>query len=133
MALTPDAIVKCFHHLGYPNVGEISTFAFGVPAAMQTTFMIGGALVRILPNAESMVYDFIAKLDRAECAVDEFLETVSIAKAEDVEYRENAFAKIAQVYKMRQQALANLLGIVPNPFDQREWLQGGTISVPVTG
>ena len=34
-------------------------------------------------------------------------------------------------YKVAQQALANLMGVPTNPWDQREWLQGGRINVSV--
>ncbi len=133
MALTQDEMVSSRHHLGYPNVGEVQTFAFGIPAAMQTTFMIEGAMVRILPQAEARFRYLLSKLDQTECKIDDVLDSADMSEAEDVKFRDNALAKVAQVYKVYQQSLANLMGIVPNPYDQREWLQGGGINVSVTG
>lgn len=133
MALTQDQMVKARHHMGYPNVGAVQTFAFGVPAAMQTTFMIEGAMVRILPQAESRLQYLLEKLDKAECKIDDVLDSADMSEAEDVKFRDNGLAKVAQVYKVYQQGLANLMGIVPNPYDQREWLQGGGINVSVIG
>lgn len=134
MALTEDEQVKCRHHLGYPNVGAVQTYAFGVPAAMQTTFMIEGAMVRVLAQAESRLRFLLDKLDQAECKIDDILGIVEISKAEDTEFDPDALSKLARIYKIHQQSLANLLGIVPNPFDQRDWLQGsGGINVAVSG
>ena len=60
------------------------------------------------------------------------LENVDLVKAQDVEFNQGSLGQIARIYKIHQQSLANLLGIVPNPFDQREWLSGsGGINVPV--
>lgn len=133
--LTVDEIVKCRHHMGYPNVSAVSTYALGVPAAMQTTFMIEGAVVRVLPESEEILRRLLSQLDAVECKVDELLDIVFTSKAEDVEFDDKAIEKLAKVYKIRQQSLANLLAVVPNPFDQREWLQmgGGGVNVPVTG
>lgn len=133
--LTQEEMVKCRHHLGYPNVGEVQTFAFGVPAAMQTTFMIEGAMVRVLPNAEAMLRDLLAKLDKDECRADELLDIVEFESIEQTKYRDNALQKVAQHYLRHQQSLSNLLGIVPNPWDQREWVASGSgnINVPVQG
>ncbi len=135
MALTQDEIVKCRSHLGYPNVSAVATYALGVPAAMQTTFMIEGALVKVLAQAESRLRDLLAKLDRAECKIDDVLDVVELTEAEDVKFNQEALSKLAQIYKIHQQGLANLLGIVPNPWDQRDWLKmgGGGINVPVMG
>lgn len=133
--LTEEEIVKCRHHLGYPNVASVQTYALGIPAAMQTTFMIEGALVRVLTSAEGRLRDLLDKLDRAECKVEEILETIIISKAEDVEYNQNALGQNAKIYRLWQQSVANLLGIVPNPYDQRDWLMsgGGFVNVPVSG
>jgi hypothetical protein len=134
MALTPDEIVKCRAHMGYPNISAVSTYALGVPAAMQTTFMIEGAMVKVLPQAESRLRYLLEKLDKAECKIDDVLDVVEMTKAEDVEFNQEALPRLARIYKIHQQGLANLLGIVPNPHDQREWLAGaGGINVPVMG
>ncbi len=134
--LTDDEIVKARHHMGYPNVSAVATYSLGIPAAMQTTFMIEGALVRVLFSAEKKFRELLDKLDRAECKVEEVLDAVVLSKAEDVEYNQDALKKVATVYKLWQQSMANMLGIVPNPFDQREWLglgEGGGVNVPVVG
>ena len=134
--LTTEEIVNARHHCGYPNVSAVATYSLGIPAAMQTTFMIEGALVRVLQEAEKKFRDLLAKLDRAECKVEEILEAIVLSKAEDVEYNQAALQRNAQIYKIWQQSLTNMLGIVPNPYDQREWLQTGSaggLNVPVVG
>jgi len=135
MALTPDEIVKVRGHMGYPNVSAVQTYALGVPTAMQTTFMIEGAMVKVLAQAEARLRFLLAKLDAAECKIDDILEVVELTKAEDVEFNQGGLTMIARIYKIHQQSLANLLGVVPNPWDQREWLSGagGSINVPVSG
>lgn len=134
--LTEEEIVKARYHMGYPNVAAVQTYALGIPAAMQTTFMIEGALVKVLTAAEGQFRILLDRLDRAECKVEEILDAVVLSKAEDVEYNQDALKKAATVYKLWQSSMANMLGIVANPFDQREWLglaEGGGVNVPVVG
>lgn len=118
------------HHLGYLGVEAVSTFALGVPAAMQTTFMIEGAMVRLLPEAVERFRSLLCQLDAVESEVFCGMDLASVNKLDTIEINPKRLSELAKYYKIAQQGLANLLGCPANPFDMREWLKGG-INVPV--
>lgn len=123
--LTEQDKVRARHHLGYLNVEAAQTFTLGIPAAVQTQFMIEGALNRVLPQAIPKLLDLLEKLDCVECELFGGIDLASVNKISEVEVNPKRRRELAGYYKVAQQSLANLLGIVANPFDMREWLQGG--------
>ena len=119
------------HHLGYPNVEAVSTFYLGVPAAMQTTFMIEGAMVRVLPEAVDLVRTLMARMDSIENQVFCGSDLADVEELGEIKVAADRVAKLAEYYKLAQHELSNLFGVVPNPWDQRSWLQYGAVNVPV--
>ncbi len=125
--------------MGYLNVTDAQTFILGVPAAVQTQFMIEGALNRILPQAVPMFRDFLDKLDGIEAQVVENQDALVVSSLGDIKINPDEFKSLIQRYKYWQGNLANLLCCQPNPFDQRPLLGAGWsgsntgINVPVTG
>lgn len=124
--------VRARHHLGYLDVEAAQTFALGIPAAVQTQFMIEGALNRLLPQAVPKFLELLERLDCVECEVFGGIDLASIDEIAEVKISDKRLEKLARYYKLAQQSLSNLLGIVPNPWDQREWLQGDCINVSVS-
>lgn len=124
--------VRARRHLGYLGVEASSTFSLGIPAAIQTQFMVEGALNRLLPQS---MPTFLMLLDRLDCIDCEFyggVDTATVSKIAEVEIDDKRIQKIGKYYRNARSDLANLLGIVPNPFDQREIvMEGGGINVPV--
>lgn len=132
--ISDDEKVRARHHLGYPNVESVATFVLGVPAAMQTTFMAEGAFNRVLntPNAVDKFREMLARLDEIENFVLCGLDLADVDEVGEAKINRKRLPELARYYKIPQQGLANLLGIPPNPFDQRSWLSsGGNINVPV--
>lgn len=130
--LTNEEKARIRHHMGYLNVQAAATFQLGVPAALQTTFMIEQAFTKILPEAENMVKVFLCRLDDVEKQVFGNLDFAEIESTANIKVDPKRLAKLAQTYKIAQEGLANLLGVPPNPFDMRSWLQGaGGMNVPV--
>jgi len=135
--VTPEEKVRARHHLGYHNVESVMTFQLGVPAAMQTSFMIEGALDRIMstPGAIEKFRQILCRLDAIEnqvfCGSDladvEVLDTITINR--------KRLRELAQYYSIGLGMLENLLGIVRNPWDKRAWVLSadGGINVPVAG
>lgn len=119
--------VRARHHLGFLNVEAAQTFELGIPAAVQTQFMIEGAMLRILnvPGAVDLFRTLLCRCDAVEEAVFCGLDLNDVTKLDTIEVDDRRLAKHARTYKIAQEGLANLLGIVPNPFDGRSWLQGG--------
>jgi len=137
MAFTDEEKVKIRHHLGYLNVQETATFVLGVPAALQTTFMIEGAFGKVLPAAENLARTLLCRLDSIEEQVFGGTDLADVDETGGVKVNRKRLPELATYYQIAQKELANLFGVVPNPFDLRleGWLGTGAggISVPVRG
>lgn len=112
-------------HLGYANFTSQSTFSLGIPAALQTTFMVEGAFTKILPQAEARFRQILARLDGIECQIEANTENVEASKIGEIELRPDAFRQLMIRYAYWQGKLSNMLGVLPNPFDFRPWLGSG--------
>lgn len=117
--ISPEDAVRARKHLGYLNVQAVATFQLGVPAAVQTQFMIEGALPKILPEALDLFRDYLCKLDRIEQQIDESADDLEAKKVGSIELRDDHFEKLIQRYKHWRAALGNLLATPPNPYDFR--------------
>lgn len=134
--ITEEEKMRCRHHLGYPNFASQSTFFLGFPAAIQTQFLIEGAFSKILPVAEWKFRELLGRLDALECQIVDNTENVEAEQVGSIKLREKAFEKVVQRYKWWQGELANMLGVLPNPFDFRGpmgmgYNGGNGINVPV--
>ena len=136
--LTDDDKDRARHHLGYGGVQEASTFVLGVPAGVQTTFVIERAFTKLLAVALPRMRDIMDKLDRIEAQVDENIDALVASKVGEIDLSDKEFEKLIQRYKHWQGALGNLLQVPPNPYDQRPYLGGGyngrgSMNAPVIG
>jgi hypothetical protein len=126
-------------HMGYLAVQQASTFVLGVPAAVQTQFVIEGAWSKILPSAEARFRRYLDRLDMIERQIEEDTENVAVDRIDEIELRADELTQLIKRYKHWQGNLSNLLGVPPNPFDARPMLgqgyngAGSGINVPVTG
>jgi len=125
--------VRARHHLGYLNVEAAQTFVLGIPAPVQTQFMIEGAMNRILPQALPKFLELLERLYCIECELFGGIDLASITSISDIVVRPERRKELAGYYQVARQGLANLLGTIPNPNDQRDWVNGETINVPVYG
>lgn len=134
--ITEQEKVCARHHSGYLNVAEQSTFSLGIPAGVQTQFTIEGAFQRILPQAEPMFRRHLKILDGIEEQILEAMPNVQVSQIGPITINPKAFRDFVKQYLWWQNSLANLMGITPNPFDQRikQWnAMGGGVNVSVTG
>lgn len=132
VVITEEEKSRARHHLGYLEVESAQTFVLGVPAAVQTQFMIEGALNRMTPTGAARFRELLCQLDKVESQVFCGIDLADVNKLGEMDINRARLSELARYYKIAQQGLANLLGIPPNPFDMREWLQGGVgFSVPV--
>jgi len=125
--------VRARHHLGYLNVEQAQTFVLGIPSGVQTQFMIEGALNRLLPQALPKFLEMLERLDCVECELFGGIDLASITSISDIVIRPERRKELSGYYQVARQGLANLLGIIPNPYDQRDWVGGDVINVSVTG
>ena len=128
MPLTEDEKVKIRHHLGYLNVAEAQTFVLGTPAAVETQFLVEGAMNRVKDSALVQVRRHIQILDTIEQQKVDDLELLAVNKVGEIDIRPDEQQALDGQYLRWQASLANLLGIYPNPWDKRN---AGGINVPV--
>lgn len=119
MPLTEEEKVKVRHHLGYLNVAASSTFTLGAPAAVETTFIIEGAMNKVLDVALLEVRRQLQILDRIESQMVDDLELLAVQQVDEIAIQPEEMKKLRREYKHWQQSLANLFGVYPNPFDKR--------------
>src|ERR1017187_8195610 len=135
--ITEEEKVNARMHTGYLNVAEQSTFSLGIPAGVQTQFVIEGAFKRILPQAEPMFRRHLRILDTQLELILESAENVAVTKLGGIEINPKAFKQMTDQYFWWVNSLCNLMGITANPYDQRRanWngLSGGGCNVTVSG
>lgn len=125
MAISEQDRARARHHMGYLSVQQSATFQLGIPAATQTQFTIELAFTKILPSAEARFSDLLDKMDNIEAQIFEDTENVAVDRVDEIELRKDEFRQLIIRYQHWQGALANLLGITPNPYDQRPYLGAG--------
>ena len=134
--ITEQEMVKCRHHTGYLGVAEQSTFSLGVPAGVQTQFVIEGAMKRLLPQSEDEFRRHLKILDEHEQQILENMPNVAASEVGAIKVNPKAFLEFVRQYRYWVNSLCNLLGCVSNPFDLRysQWNAiGGGINCSVTG
>jgi hypothetical protein len=133
--LTEQEKVRARHHLGYLNVQQSQTFVLGIPAGVQTQFIIEGAFNRVLPQAEPLFRDLLDTLDVVEQQILDNTPNLAVSSIDEIHVRPDEFNRILDRYEWFRRELANLMGILPNPFDQRfqGWGAGSSINVGVSG
>lgn len=134
-ALSSAEKVKVRHHLGYLNVQEAQTFVLGTPAAVETQFIIEGAMNRVLEEALPEVRRHLQILDTIEDQMVQNLELLQIKKIDTIEVNSTGSDReqkqIVKVYDRWVESLANLLGTYRNPFDKRKG-SGGSLNARVS-
>lgn len=131
--LTDQEKVSIRHHMGYPNVGEIQSFALGVPAAMETSFVIEGAMNRVMIQSLPKVRQLMGVLDTIESQMIDDLELLAVNRLGTIEVNQKEQSNLEQRYDYWVNALGNALGCTRNPFDARKYNRQGGINAGVSG
>lgn len=136
--LTDDEKADIRRHMGYGGVQQASTFDLGVPAPVQTAFLIEGAMQRLLPESEPKLRAYLANLNGIEQQWLDDQQDYAASKVGSIEVNLKEFEDLIKQYKFWQGNVANLLQVQPNPFDMRPGLGqgyagGGGMNVPVMG
>ncbi len=83
--LTNEEKAKLRHHLGYLNVQAAATFQLGIPAAVQTQFMIEGAWDKVLPEAENLLKILLCRMDDVEAEVYGGIDLASVTATGNIQ------------------------------------------------
>jgi hypothetical protein len=111
--------VRARGHLGYGGVQQSATFLLGVPAAVQTAFMVEGTWARILPSHEARFRQLLDNMDGIEAQMLDDQGDYAAEQVGSIKVNLREFDMLIRQYRYWQGALANMLQIAPNPFDQR--------------
>lgn len=117
--LTDEEKVLVRKHMGYLNVQEASTFVLGVPAGVQTQFVIEPAMNRLLAAALPTLRKYIDVLEGVECQIIDNQGNLAAENVGNIKVNLKEFEDLMKRYRFWQGNLANLLGCPVNPFDQR--------------
>ena len=118
-ALTLEERAQIRDHMGFMNVSSVLTYQLGVPAAVEQSFLIEGAMNKILPEALATVRQHLEVLNTIRCAMVENLDLLSVNRVGDIEVNRKLMTEYQTQYDWWRQSLGNLLGVIPNPFDKR--------------
>lgn len=119
-------------HLGYGQVQQSSTFVLGVPAGVQTAFMIEGSWSRILPSAERQFRQVLDQLDAIECQFMGDMGNLATESVGNVKMNLKEMPMLMdQHYAYWCGVLSNMLQVPRNPFDARLGA-GAVLNVPVS-
>jgi len=136
MGFTEDEKVRIRHHLGFLNVSTAATFSLGTPANVQTQFIIEPAMDLVPVAAEKLARTLLDRLDVVDFQIFDDADTLVASRVGAIDLNPIEFEKILQRYNYIRGALANLLGVMPNPYDKRFYNPNGGggmgINCPVT-
>jgi len=136
MSQTFDPISKdrIRYHLGYLSVNPASAITFGVPAPVQTLFLVESAMNLILPEAIPRVYNIIQIMDDIECQMVQGQQYLPANKLGELEIRKEHIEMLEDEYFRWACRLSDVLGCPLYPFAER--FQGRRKSrhnIPVSG
>ena len=119
MAFTEYEKTRIRYHLGFLNVAASATFVLGTPAAVETQFLVESAMNKVLPEAEVLVRDLVAKCDAVEGQIADNQELLAVTAVDEIQVRQDEFEALQKRYHYWRNGLANCLGIYTNTFDKR--------------
>jgi hypothetical protein len=119
LTLTLEERMRVRKHMGYLGVEQSQTFSLGIPAAVQTQFVIEGAMNKLLPESFDEVRRLLGIMDGVEDQIIEDQELLVVTKVDEIDIRQDEFKQLVRQYTWWQATLGNMLGVTPNPFDQR--------------
>lgn len=117
--LTKSERARTRRHAGYLNVAEVSSFALGLPASLQTQFIIEGAMDKLLPEGLPIFREQLATLDAIYAQMIGDLELLAVTEVGSIKLRMDEQPALKREYLFHRADLCNTLGVIPNPFDAR--------------
>ena len=123
--------VRARYHLGYGSHTMMQAFAFGEIASIEPRGQIEGALNNILVEAYPKFQQILCVLDTIECEIYGTSDLASIDSVAEVKVNRQMLKELKQRYQLAMQNLANLIGCIPNVWDQRTLMASGGLNVRV--
>lgn len=127
------------YHMGYLQVGPAASISYGIPAPIQTLFLLESAMDRLINTAaEDRVRRLITVLDQIECRELDALDRLKVDQVDNVTIRKTETDELEKEYCRWASKLADTLGAPLYPGSTKfRWLFGGGVgqagSIPVRG
>lgn len=114
------------YHMGYLQVAPAAALTFGIPAPIQTLFLVESAMDRVLPAAEDRIRKLITVLDQIECRMLDGQNYLIADQLSDITIRADNIDKLEDEYCRWASRLADVLGSPLYPGAERfRRLRGG--------
>jgi len=130
--LTDDEKSRVRYHMGYPEVRAAATFALGMPATVETAFLIELALNQLTDQGRARCRYILSVLDSLDAQMVDNAENLAAEAVGDIKINLREQKHLNYKYDRWVASLSNLLTVPRNPFDQR-LTQSGGINVGVMG
>ncbi len=98
------------YHMGYLQVTPAAAITFGIPAPIQTMFLVESAMERVLPVAEDRIRKLITILDGIECREEGALDYLVVKQVDSITLRDDHVEKLEEQYAKWAAKLADVLG-----------------------
>lgn len=107
------------YHMGYLQVQPAASISYGIPAPIQTLFLLESAMDRIISNAEDRVRKLITVLDEIECRMLDGQNYLMADQLADITIRKNHIDQLEDEYCRWAARLADTLGAPLYPGAER--------------
>jgi hypothetical protein len=134
MALTTSERERVRYHLGYPEVQPAASIQYGMPAPVQTAFLVEFAMSNILPEAEDRVRRICGVMDTVESQLLSAQMRLAALALDELKLRPDEPDKLEREYVRWGCRLADMLGVPIYAYSTRYMgkvggVSGGTIPV----
>lgn len=131
MPLTPQEKVRIRDLLGFLNVANAQTFALGIPAGVETQFIIEKAMDLVPEDALFLVREHVETLQAIDGQSREDQELMAVNAIGDITINQQEQKQLDERRRYWRGRLCNAMGVYPNPFDMTNGTTGGIGNVRV--
>ena len=118
MVFSQEEKTRIKYHLGYPVLQLASSVSLGVPAASQTLFMVDSSLEHAPASVAGIVRMLVGRLDAIDARLTEVLGQVRVSQVDSIRLNPTAGDDLERERTRWVNRLANVLGVVVNPYAQ---------------
>lgn len=136
MSFTATEEEKILHHLRYPNWESLAqSISLGYPSSTQPLFLVRDSFRRIALEGQTRVRQCLCECDSIEAQLSSARSRMRVQKVGEIAMNPQEAGMLRTEYVYWQRALADALGVVPNPYSQTEYLGmgGGGLNAKVSG
>lgn len=126
MPFTAEEQARVADYLGFLDLSAAASIQLGFPAASQPLFLVRSALGRVLPEAENLVRKYLVELDRIDGEMSDARRRLKAKSIGNLTLNPDELRVLRQENKYWAQRLADILGVMLNPYSIRFGSGGGS-------